>query len=144
MEILKRNAKRLLLVLIAFALSFGLVGCKPEDGEPTLKETLETAIGGVVMGNIATLASNLVLPEKAGGEYDIVWTISESEFATLAMNRSGQPMIKVSRPESTGGYKKFVITGTITKEGVSASREWEGSVKPHYDGNLVLTPDGPK
>ena len=32
MEILKRNAKRLLLVLIAFALSFGLV--VGEDGEP--------------------------------------------------------------------------------------------------------------
>lgn len=144
MEILKRNAKRLLLVLIAFALSFGLVGCKPEDGEPTLKQTLETAIGGVVMENIATLASNLVLPEKAGGEYDIVWTISESEFATLAMNRSGQPMIKVSRPESTGGYKKFVITGTITKDGVSASREWEGYVKPLAEGILVLTADGAK
>ena len=139
MCILKRNIKRLLLVLVAFALSFGLIGCKEQEKEPTLQETLESAVGSIVMENIATLASNLVLPEKAGGEYDIVWTISESEYAIITTNRSGAPMIKVSRPESAEGYKAFVVTATISKDGATASREWEGYVKPLAEGIQVMT-----
>ncbi|HRT68956.1 MAG TPA: hypothetical protein P5173_01905 [Bacilli bacterium] len=144
---LKRNAKRLLLVLVAFALIFGLIGCggtDEEPKEPTLQEKLETAVGSIVMENIATLSSNLVLPEKARGEYDIVWTISESEYAEIGTNRSGAPMIKISRPESTEGYKKFVITATISKDGATASREWEGYVKPLAEGVKVLTAAGVK
>ncbi len=144
MYILKRNAKRLLLVLVAFALSFGLIGCKGKDEEPTLQETLETAVGSIVLENVATLASNLVLPEKAGGEYDIVWTVSESEYAEIGTNRSGAPMLKVSRPESTEGYKAFVLTATISKDGATASREWEGYVKPLAEGVQVLTAAGVK
>ena len=109
---LKRNAKRLLLVLVAFALIFGLIGCggtDEEPKEPTLQEKLETAVGSIVMENIATLSSNLVLPEKASGEYDIVWTISESEYAEIGTNRSGAPMIKVSRPESTEAIKNLLL-----------------------------------
>lgn len=144
MYILKRSAKRLFLVLIAFALSFGLIGCKGKDEEPTLQETLETAVGSIVMENIAILASNLVLPEKAGGEYDIVWTISESEYAEIGTNRSGAPMLKVSRPESSLGYQKFTVTATISKDDATASREWEGYVKPLAEGIQVLTAAGVK
>ncbi|MDD3171279.1 MAG: hypothetical protein PHO86_03040 [Bacilli bacterium] len=145
MSFMKSNAKRLFLVLVAFALCFGLIGCKEVSDEPTLQETLESAVGSIVMDkSIGTLSSNLVLPEKAAGEYEITWTIAENAYASIAENRDGVPMIKISRPEASVGYQKFVIVATITKDDASATREWEGYVKPLAEGIEILDAAGVK
>lgn len=137
MSFIRNNARKLMILIIALVLCFGFAGCN-KDSEKD--DVLETAVAGIVMDkSIGTLASNLVLPEKAAGKYPITWTIEANDYAEIGTNREGLQMIKISRPESSKGYQKFNITATIEQDGTKATRTWEGYVKPLAEGIQVLT-----
>src|SRR5574344_1553001 len=101
MSFIRNNARKLMILIIALVLCFGFAGCN-KDSEKD--DVLETAVAGIVMDkSIGTLASNLVLPEKAAGKYPITWTIEANDYAEIGTNREGLQMIKISRPESSKG-----------------------------------------
>lgn len=122
--------KKIILSVLVFFLALGFFGCDKKTPEELKQEELEAILGGVVVdSSYKNLASDLLLPEIAGGQYLITWTIAEeyAEWAHIETLEDGKQKIVIAQEE--GKANAFELVAKISEGGISATRKWDGYVK---------------
>lgn len=122
--------KKIILSVLAFFFVLCAFGCGEKSPEEEKQELLEQIMSGVVVdSSYKNLANDLVLPEIAGGQYLITWTIAEeySDYASIEVLDDGTQKIVITQVE--GKANAFKLVGTINDGAVTVSRTWDGYVK---------------
>lgn len=122
------NFKKVLLIVMLLVLPFAVFCCTDDNSESS--ELLDSIMKGVIVDkSYKNLSGDLSLPDTAGGQYFIEWSIDSeySENAVIAISNDGFPYIDVTQSDKV---VKFILTGKISDEnGNTASREWECWIK---------------
>ncbi|MFA7435472.1 MAG: immunoglobulin-like domain-containing protein [Bacilli bacterium] len=139
MNLLKLNAKKILVLILAFIASFAMIACEDEKDDVLLQ--LEEAVNSITLGDTTALVADFTIVNKTNRhDLEITWELVDADD-TLKLERVDDDFTKVvvtpteytedEDGEQTNPWGKGTLKATVSIGDKSKSREWDLHVKPN-------------